>query len=210
MNSPFIKFCGITNQKTASFVLNSGADAIGFIAYPKSPRFVPLQLLNEIITSLPHENKNKNLVGVFVNADFKTILEYGKLGINTIQLHGDETEELANLCHEAGFEVWKAIRAKNEQNIDKYKKYPADKFLIDAFHPNLHGGTGKTVNLNLATYAIQELPASVILAGGLNYDNIMTIFKEVKPWGLDINSGVEIAPGQKKHDDIKRIIELWH
>ena len=209
MNSPFIKFCGITDAKTASFVLNAGADAIGFIAYEKSPRFVSLQSLNKILPNLPQESKNKNLVGVFVNANFEIIQEYGKLGINTIQLHGDESEDLANLCHKAGFEVWKAIRVKNKQNIEKYKKYPVDKFLIDAFHPNLHGGTGKTVDLDLVAYAIQQLPASVILAGGLNYDNVMSIFKAVKPWGLDINSGVEITPGQKKLDDIKHIIELW-
>ena len=210
MNSPFIKFCGITNQKTASFALNAGADAIGFIAYPKSPRFVSVESLREILKNLRTESKNKNLVGVFVNADFETIQEYGRLGLNTIQLHGEETEELANLCRETGFEVWKAVRAEKQQNIEKYKKYPADKFLIDAFHPNLHGGTGKTVDLNLAAQAIKVLPAPVILAGGLNYDNVMSIFNKIKPWGLDINSGVEITPGQKNHEAIRRIIELWH
>ena len=234
MKKPFIKFCGITNADTASFVLNAGADAIGFIAYPKSPRFISSKDVDSIILNISQKNlnenniqnnhinnnteilpslckclKNKNLVAVFVNADIETIKQYGNAGINTVQLHGDESEDFADLCQNLGFEVWKAIRVKNKSDIEQYKNFPASKFLIDAFHLNLPGGTGKTVDRSLAAYAVKVLPAPVILAGGLNPSNIFDIFNEIKPWGLDVNSGVEFFPGKKNHQDIMRVLALW-
>lgn len=202
-NKPFIKICGITRLEDAQFALQSGADAIGFISYPKSPRFITAANVKCLCQTLPTEIQK---VGVFVNAYIDTIKEYLAAGINTIQLHGNESAKFAESCRELA-ETWKALKPKLDAEILQYLEYPADKFLIDAFHKELQGGTGLTVDSELAAFAVKQLPCPVILAGGLNSANFAGIYEEVHPFGLDFNSGLEASPGIKNHEQIKAIFE---
>ena len=201
---PFIKICGITILKDAKYAISSGADAIGFIAYPKSPRYISASDVKNICDELPTDTIKK--VGVFVDAPIETIDEYIDAGINIIQLHGDEDADFAKKCNEKA-EVWKALKPESSADILKYTEYPADKFLIDAFHRELMGGTGLTVDRELARFAIGKLPIPVILAGGINSANIAEIFNEVKPYGLDISSGVEKSPGIKDYRLIREMFK---
>lgn len=202
---PFIKICGIARIEDAEFAITSGADAVGFIAYPKSPRFISSGKTEEICKKISNCQIKK--VGVFVDADLKTVKEYVDAGINTIQLHGNENADFATNCTKLA-EVWKAIQPECNDQIIKYLDFPSQKFLIDAFHRELPGGTGLTVNRDLAKFAVAKLPAPVILAGGINPANFADIFNDLQPYGMDINSGVEISPGIKDHDKISRLFEI--
>lgn len=202
---PFIKICGITKLGDAKFVIQEGTDAIGFIAYPKSPRFINYTQVETICRGI---NADILKVGVFVDAEIAVIEKYIAAGINTIQLHGKEPAEFAEKCLKLG-ETWKAIKPEIINDLMEFINYPADKFLIDAFHRELPGGTGLTVDLNLAKSAVKKLPAPVLLAGGLNPANFLDIQKEVNPFGLDFNSGLEISPGIKDHQKIKAVFKQF-
>jgi len=201
----FIKICGIRNIQDARYAISAGADALGFIAYPQSPRYITPTDVKAICNELPSDKIRK--VGVFVNATLPIIQQYLTAGINTIQLHGKENADFANKCAELA-EVWKAINPQFEDCILQYAKYPAQKFLIDAFHKTLPGGTGQRVNSELAKFAIKNLPAPVILAGGLNPANFVESLKDIQPYGLDFNSGVELSPGIKDHHKIQQIFDV--
>ena len=204
LSKPFIKICGITILEDAEFAISAGVDAVGFIAYPRSPRYISADIVKNICNRLTTTNIKK--VGVFVDASINTVDEYIAAGINTIQLHGNETANFAKKCKKRA-EVWKALKPEFCADILEYVEYPADKFLLDAFHRELAGGTGLTVDKELAKFAIEKLSVPVILAGGINPANIATIFNDVTPYGLDINSGVEKTPGIKNHKLIKKIFE---
>lgn len=201
---PFIKICGITRLEDAKFAISAGADAIGFIAYPKSPRFITAKAVKTICNALKADKTKK--VGVFVNSSPATINEYIDAGIDIIQLHGDEDARFTQ--NFSDIEIWKAIKPQFNLDILRFIEFPAQKFLLDAFHESLPGGTGKTVDLELAKFAIDNLPAPVILAGGISPANFAEIFNAVQPFGMDINSGVEVSPGIKDHLLIKKIFEI--
>lgn len=200
---PFIKICGITRLEDAQHAVNSGADAVGFIAYEKSPRFTTAANVQAICRKLPEDTKK---VGVFVDADLDIIKGYLAAGINTIQLHGSEDAKFAEICSGIA-ETWKAIKPTTTEEITSFIDFPVDKFLIDAFHQELQGGTGLTVDRELAQTAVSELTAPVILAGGLNPANFAEILEAVQPFGLDFNSGLEISPGIKDPEKITAVFE---
>jgi len=206
-NKPFIKVCGIRDIETARLLFALSVDAVGFISYKKSPRYISAEELKMILLDIGSSEKDK--VGVFVNEDIDTVKAYMDAGITVAQLHGDESESFAEQCNRIGLKVWKALRPVNESDIDKYINYPAEKFLIDAFKKGVPGGTGEQVDRQLAVYAVDRFCVPVILAGGLNPSNALEIYNEVKPFGLDINSGVEIAPGIKDSKKIIQILSLW-
>lgn len=203
----FTKICGLTKIADAEFAISSGVDAVGFISYPKSPRYISSNDVKKICADLRKSDVLK--VGVFVNATIEVIESYISAGIDTIQLHGDESEEFTLHCQNLkGIkEVWKAIKPASIDELLDYVSYPADKIVLDAFHKTLHGGTGLVVDQNIAEFAISQLSSPVILAGGLNPDNIAQIIRDVTPYGIDINSGVEISPGVKNHKLIKKMFE---
>jgi len=201
---PFIKICGITRLEDAEFAILSGADAVGFIAYPNSPRFITANAVKKICDKLNNDSIKK--VGVFVDADLQTIEEYCIAGINTIQLHGHEDADFTKKCQKTA-EVWKVLKPESNTSILKYRRYPVQAFLLDAVHRKLPGGTGLTVDRKLAKFAISNLSAPVILAGGINPANFAEILNDVKPYGMDINSGVEKEPGIKDHQKIKEIFD---
>ena len=199
-----IKICGITNVQDASCAAKCRADAIGFIFYPKSPRYVAPEMVKTIIETLPTEIAK---VGVFVNHDVAAVKEIIDFcGLDMVQLHGDETPAYCSQFPRS--RVIRAFAPRTEDDLKKMKAYPVKAFLVDAYDPKRYGGTGEQSDWILAAKAKAAHP--LILAGGLSMTNIREAIEHASPHAVDINSGAEIAPGQKDHHKVKAIIELVH
>ena len=195
-----IKICGITNIEDALASASVGADALGFVFHPPSPRYVTPGRAREIIGSLPPALCT---VGVFVNLAASEVLQIAEFcGLDFIQLHGAETQEY---CRRLPRErLIKALSFRSEEEFVALADYPVRAFLVDAHDPVRHGGTGKTCDWNLAGRAAARHP--LILAGGLNGENIIAALTAVHPLAVDISSGVETAPGKKDHEKIRAVI----
>jgi phosphoribosylanthranilate isomerase len=197
-----IKVCGITNPEDAIAAVESGAHALGFIFYRKSPRYVSPENAAEIIRNLP-ERVTK--VGVFVNHDSEEVKEVADYCLlDMIQLHGDETPEYAGELSE--YAVIKAVALRSEDDVSGLKRYPVRAILVDAYDPRLYGGTGKTAHWEAALRIKEEYP--LILSGGLHAGNIEEALRRVSPQAVDVNSGCEQVPGKKDHDKMRKIIEI--
>ncbi len=198
----FIKICGLKKLSDIICAASAGADAVGFVAWPRSVRFIEPGSVKELLAG----NINELLkVGVFVDPDAVTVHEYLDAGINVVQLHGDEPPEFARIF--AGrAEIWRAIKPRSFRELELYREYPADKFLVDTFTKDLPGGSGKTGDWELARLAVEILPKPVILAGGLNAGNVINAVSAVKPFGVDVSGGVESSPGDKAPELIKEFI----
>ena len=195
-----IKICGITNIEDALFAAEAGADALGFVFYEKSPRYVSSETVKKIISMLP---PFVTTVGLFVNAGGEAIETTVRLsGINVIQLHGDETPEE---CSFAPHPVIKAVRVKDAGSLAGVEKYPVSALLLDAWNDQQYGGTGESFNWQLARNLTGQLP--IVLAGGLNPDNVAEAIRVVAPYAVDVSSGVEKSPGEKDHDKIRKFIQ---
>ncbi|HEY4952163.1 MAG TPA: phosphoribosylanthranilate isomerase [Verrucomicrobiae bacterium] len=196
-----VKICGITNLADAQVAVAAGADALGFNFYEKSPRYVSLKTAAAISKQLPPFVIR---VGVFVNApeDFvlRTIAEGG---LTMLQFHGDEPPEF---CTQFGLMSMKAFRIRDESSLAELPKYATDAYLLDAYSSEARGGTGEKFNWNLAIEA-QKFGKPIFLAGGLTPKNIADAVRQVKPFGVDVSSGVESAPGKKDHAKLKAFIE---
>jgi len=199
-----VKICGITSYEDARAAVEAGADALGFVFYDKSPRFINPVKAAGIISRLPPFIQT---VGLFVNEETAQVnwtADY--CGIDVVQLHGDETPED---CLEVKRRVIKAFRVQKIVSLDpleKYQDYQVAGYLLDAWSPDAYGGTGRTFNWELAQSAKQYGP--VILAGGLTADNIAEAIRVVKPYGVDVSSGVESAPGKKDLEKVKEFIRV--
>ena len=195
-----IKICGITNIDDAMAAASAGADALGFVFHPASPRYVTPDRARYIIESLPQAVCT---VGVFVNLSAAEVLQIAELcGLDFIQLHGGETQDY---CRRLPRErLIKALSFRSEEEFAVMAGYPVRAFLIDAHDPVRHGGTGRTCDWNLAGKAAARHP--LILAGGLNGENIIAALTAVHPLAVDISSGVETAPGKKDHEKIRSVI----
>lgn len=192
-----VKICGVQTIETAQVVSDAGADFIGFVFAPSTREITP-EKAARIATSIPSHVKT---VGVFVNETVENMIDIATtVGLDVIQLHGDETPEMiASLPYET-------IKAFSIDKIDEetLSIYNADYFIIDS-PPTVHrGGSGETFNWNLAT-RLNIDPAKLILAGGLAVDNIDQAIKTVQPAGVDVSSGVE-TDGYKDNEKIKRFI----
>lgn len=199
-----IKICGITNVEDAIHACDSGADALGFIFYEKSPRYITPETAKHTIERLPRDT---TLVGVFVNHDSQAVKEiYAFCGLDLIQLHGDESPEYCRQFPESILIKTFSPRSEEDRNI--IKNYPVKAILIDARDSGLYGGTGKTSNWEMAATLKEKYP--LILAGGLNPGNIMEAIKTVSPHAVDVNSGVEVSPAKKDQEKVKTIIEMVH
>jgi phosphoribosylanthranilate isomerase len=195
-----IKICGITNLKDALCACSAGADAIGFIFYKKSPRYVAPETVRSIVRELPHTLCR---VGVFVNHDPKEVDHiFDFCGLTMIQLHGDETPQYCR--HFSGDIVIKAASPGTAADIEKLREFPAKAILVDARDTGFYGGTGKKSNWKLAAILSETHP--VILSGGLNAKNVEEACNAVSPRAVDVNSGVETSPGMKDHEKLKHII----
>jgi phosphoribosylanthranilate isomerase len=199
-----IKICGITNREDACFAAASGADAIGFIFHPPSPRYVTPENVKKIIEQLPYPVIT---VGVFVNLDVAEVKRIMTLcSLDMLQLHGAESPDFCRQFPSA--QVIKSIALRSEDDLAQLRHYAVKAVLVDAFDPQRHGGTGKKADWALAAKVKEQHP--LILAGGLSLANIQEAIKAVSPDAVDINSGVESAPGRKDHARVKEIIELVH
>ena len=195
-----VKICGTTSLKDAFLAVESGADAIGFIFYKMSPRNISQKEAKEIILQLPPFIET---VGVFVNETsdkINRIAEQCKL--NSIQLHGEESPAL---CRRVKRKVIKAFRVKDADSLKNIASYDVSGFLLDSYNDGSKGGTGQIFDWNLALRVKKKGP--VILAGGLNPYNVFTAIHRVKPYGVDVCSGVEKSPGIKDHEKIREFIK---
>lgn len=199
---PLIKFCGITNIDNALYAAELNAWAVGFV-FAKSPRKVLEDTVKEIVGRLPPYISR---VGVFVNEDVKNIEKITKsCKLDMAQLHGDESPEFCNEVKKFT-KVIKAFRIKDEESLKTLKDYDVTLYLLDTYHLHLRGGGGKVFNWDLAVKA-KEFGKDIILAGGLTPENIVQAVEKVKPYAVDISTGVEKSPGKK---DKKLMKELIH
>lgn len=195
-----VKICGITNLEDALYAAACGADALGFIFYPKSPRFVEITKAKEIISKLP---PFITTVGVFVNQSIEAIVNtVRECNTNIVQLHGDETPDY---CSKLPVKAIKAIRVKDEDSLKKVAEYKTTSFLLDAYSEDSYGGTGKIFNWNLAIKA--KGYGRIILSGGLTPDNVREAIEKVKPYGVDASSGVEEREGKKGKEKVREFIK---
>lgn len=195
-----VKICGITNLADAQVAVAAGADAIGFIFYEKSPRYVTLPTAADIAKQLPPYIMK---VGVFVNAPEETVIcAIADCGLTLLQFHGDEPPEY---CTQFGLMNMKAFRIHGPETLAEIPKYQTDAYLLDAYSSTTLGGTGEKFNWDLAVQ-VQKLGKPIFLAGGLTPENVADAIRQVHPFGVDVSSGVESAPGKKDHTKVKAFI----
>ena len=194
-----LKVCGLTRREDVQAAIEAGAEYLGFIFYAKSPRHITPEQAREISRDLPEKVKK---VGLFVNApldEIRKTIEF--CALDAVQLHGDESPGFARKL--TGVEVWKALNLCNAADVDYAKTFPADLILIDATSTEQRGGTGKLCDWRLAAQLSSLRP--IILAGGINPENIAEAVKQVRPRIIDVNSGAESAPGIKDEVKLKDI-----
>src|SRR5215813_4092186 len=187
-----LKVCGLTSLEDACAAIDCGAEYLGFNFYPKSPRYIAPAAARAIIERLPDDVVS---VGVFVNEprpeDVDEVLRVS--GAQMAQLHGDESPAY---CSGVGAErVIKALRVGDDFDARRVLDYPASAILLDSFDAKLYGGTGRTANWSIAREAAKL--TKVFLAGGLSPENIAEAIRAVEPFAVDVNSGIESAPGRK-------------
>lgn len=200
MKKLFVKICGITNVDDALAAAQCGADAVGFIFYESSKRCISPPEAAAIIRELPEIVLP---VGVFVNTVrevIESVIE--KTGIRIVQLHGDEG---VDDCRGFGIQTWKGVRFRREEELETISNYDVDAFVFDAYSHGSYGGSGALSDWGLARAMAQRY--RVILAGGLSPENIVDAVQTVRPFGVDINSGVEVSPGTKNHRKIRAVME---
>jgi phosphoribosylanthranilate isomerase len=201
-----LKICGMTRFEDARIAANLGVDALGFIFYPKSPRFVSAEQAASIISKLPPFISK---VGVFVDQDLETVIAIARAaGIDTVQLHGSESPAY---CESIPFPVIKAFSIRPDSDLSRLSSYNVAGFLLDTWSAEMKGGTGNTFDWSLAIRAC-AMYKSIILAGGLGPTNIAEALDVVKPFAVDVNSGVEISPGVKnphKMRDVMSVVKNW-
>jgi phosphoribosylanthranilate isomerase len=186
-----IKICGIKTINDALAAITAGADYLGFNFYPKSPRYVEVGMVRNIM-SVVRQNGRVKSVGVFVNTSVDEILATMEtLGLNLAQLHGDETVEMLNQLGGKGFKAFRGI----PENVDEFARSESPAFLVDASVKGLYGGSGVTADWDGAAELAKKYP--LLLAGGLTPENVAEAVRRVQPWGVDVASGVESAPGEK-------------
>ena len=202
MNTVAVKICGITDPKDAWIAVELGAAALGFI-FAASPRQITPQKARDITNAIPPFVKT---VGVFVNEDpavIKNVKHY--CGLDLVQLHGDESPDL---CAELMPYAIKALRIKDESSLRTARPYRGKvrALLLDTYSKDKAGGTGETFDWQLAI-KIKKLGVPIILAGGLGPSNIEGAISIVRPYAVDVNSGVEKHPGKKSHTLIEGLMQ---
>lgn len=202
--APRIKICGITNEEDACAAVDAGADALGFVLYRRSPRYIEPAAASRIISTLP---PFVIPVGVFVNEEIKIVRDLlDECGLSLAQLHGDET---ASYCSELNRPVVKAVRVRDRASFLALAEFQGRAgvrgFVLDSYSSEAYGGTGKTMDWALAAEAART--AKIILSGGLNPDNVGRAIEVVRPYGVDVSSGVEAAPGKKDHGKVRSFVQ---
>lgn len=197
-----VKICGLKTLPDARAAIDAGADYLGFNFYPKSVRFMTVDACAEITSVLKRKYPQIKLVGVFVNSpvdEIKNILETCSLDL--AQLHGDETSEMLKSLEGKAF---KAFRG-GFHLINGFARESAPALLVDASVQGAYGGTGVTADWSVAAVLAQRYP--LLLAGGLTPGNVADAVRQVRPWGVDVASGVESVPGVKDASKIKAFVQ---
>lgn len=195
---PQIKICGLTNVDEAQQCAALGVNAIGFVFFPKSPRYLTEAQAKEISASLPQEVCK---VGVFVNETFSSIMDrIDNCNLTAVQLHGQETPELVKRIRKMKIPVIKALFSERSPSLQDVSRYDASSFLAECGKGKLPGGNALAWNWGEAKRVGEKKP--FILAGGLAPDNVVLAIDQCGPDAVDVSSGVESAPGKK---DLKRV-----
>ena len=190
-----IKVCGLTNREQVKDCVDLGVNWLGFNCYPQSKRYILPEKIRELLDVVPVYVKT---VGVFVNESVQKvnqIMEY--TGMQLVQLHGDESPGYTNALN---YEYIRTFRVSEDFQPNQISHLPMNYFLLDSFHPNFYGGTGKSFNWQIAKKTKKF--GRLILAGGLSPENVQEAITIVRPFGVDVCSGVESVPGVK---DLKRV-----
>ncbi len=202
-----VKMCGTTRLEDALAAVNYGVDALGFIFYDKSPRSIDSAAAAEILQQLP---PFIDRVAVFVNASLVEVMRTAALGFSYVQLHGSESAEYCQTIHgqSPSLGIIKAFRVGKDSRADDFSPYNdcVDAFLLDTFARGAHGGTGTVFDWSII--AQLQLQRPVILAGGLSPSNVVDAITRVRPFAVDINSGVESQPGVKDHARLRDVLRL--
>ncbi len=206
-----VKICGITNVEDALLAADAGADYLGFILYPPSKRAVDAATVKAITAVLRQRPDCPILVGVFVNESAETITQtLTDCQLDLAQLSGDEPVELLEAISDRAY---KGIRPRNiEEATEQAFSYIVDPdmpLLVDAYHPKLYGGTGEKADWSIAQLLAFDVP-HFMLAGGLKPENIVEALGIVRPWGVDVASGVEASPGKKDAEKVRAFINNVH
>lgn len=195
-----IKICGITNPDDALMAVEAGADALGFVFVPNTPRYITSGPVAKIVEQLP---PFITTVGLFVNEDAEKIQRIAdQCHLDVFQLHGNESPEFCNTLNR---KTIKAFRVKDESSLSQVPDYRVSAYHLDTYVKGKMGGTGLIFNWALAEKIKKYGP--VILAGGLNPRNVASAVRQVHPYGVDVSSGVEASPGRKAPAKVEAFIE---
>ncbi len=199
----WVKICGLTNLEDAQTAAQAGADALGFILVPTSPRSLSRREISEILTALP---STVLTVGVVANESPEFLAGLLRVcPLKALQFHGQEPpEEVLRFKGEA--KLIKAIRVRDARSLEQIPAYRGvDAVLLDAYHPQKQGGTGQAFDWSLAAQT-QQYGVPILLAGGLHPGNVQEAVRQVRPFGVDVVSGVEAAPGKKDPGRVREFI----
>jgi phosphoribosylanthranilate isomerase len=198
-----VKICGITTPEDARLAADLGASAVGLVFWPDSPRVIDLARAKEIVGALP---PFVSAVGVFVNQQAQANRIAAQAGLSAVQFHGDEPPES---YRGLPVRVIKAIAVRDQSAIETATAVPAAAHvLLDAHDPIRRGGTGRTIDWSIAAAIARRRP--VILSGGLNADNVLDAIEAVRPYAIDVSSGVESAPGKKDAEKLRHLFAILH
>ena len=200
-----VKICGLTNVEDAEAAAEAGADFLGLVFYPHSPRCVTPEQAHRIVEAVRPSFWALRFVGVFVDEEPKIVRRIASCcGLDYAQLHGAEPPEMVTDLMAGGLGVIKAFRVRDGASLAEIARYRATAYLLDAYVSGRPGGTGHTFDWTLARRAKPYGP--VILAGGLTPANVVQAVRATHPWGVDVSSGVEAAPGRKDADRMHRFV----
>lgn len=200
-NSITVKICGLTNLRDAEFAVSTGADCIGFVTVPESPRYIPPARLQGLLADLP---ETATVVAVVANrplGELRNLLE--QTGLDILQLHGNETADFARGL--PGDCIWRAVHLRTPRDVDRVADFPAAALVADTATGGQRGGTGRVGNWELARNLSRR--ARLVLAGGLTPENVAEAIRQVQPFGVDVSSGVEATPGRKDHARVRDFIQ---
>jgi len=200
-----VKICGVTTAADAEKILSLGADAIGVNFWPKSKRHVRFEDAEGWLLDL---GDSITRIGVFVNAAVDKIeraLDSG--AIDAAQLHGDESTELLSGLQDRGYKAFKALGIRDRDMLNWVPDFSGKSILLDAYAPMDYGGTGETIDWSLGREAVERWPErKVILAGGLTPGNVADAVRQVRPFAVDVASGVEVSPGVKDPEKVAAFV----
>lgn len=196
-----VKVCGITNPGDALVAAEAGADAVGLV-FAESPRRVGVEEAREISLALPEDVLK---VGVFVDAGPEEVLGIAReVGLDVVQLHGDETPETVTAVRGGGVRVMKAFRVRDAASLEALDGYEADLFLLDAYSEKARGGTGERFDWGLAKSLRGR--GNIVVSGGLGPENVREAVELFEPYGVDASSSLEDEPGKKNDERVRRFV----